>query len=460
MGNKGLRSRVIKTEDINWRELQFIQQNKFKELPEEVMLKLKASLVANNFVQPCYIWEDTDGVRYCLDGKHRSIALEQLVSEGVDVPYLLPATFIRCENKQDAAKLVLIYSSYYAKITQQGLFDFMKVYELEMSSFSEEVNLPEFSMPRFEQKFDVFGTSLEKEIDIGIDDAVIISEGEEIIINKGDIFQLGEHRLYCGSFEDSEAITLLMDGNKARIINTDPPYNMSANYIGNVDKKTHDNFAMGHGEMSDDEFIEFISKIMMVSYDNSIAGSIHYIFMDFRHSWHMAESARKVYGSPIPKQMCVWVKDMMALGSFYRAQHELCFIYKSGDAKHLSNLDLMDRVRSNVWRYPSAVSVANPDKNEIKNHPTPKPVNMIADCILDTTIYNDVVADWFLGSGTCLIACEKTGRRCVGTEIEPKYVQSIIKRYIKYCNNHDIKIIFRHLNGNLELKDFIYGKRQ
>ena len=449
MENSTLRSRVIKTEDINWRELQFIQQANFKDLDESDKHKLKASLLSNNFSQPFYVWEDTDSVLYCLDGKHRVLILEELINEGHEIPYLLPATFISCNNKKEAAKLVLIYSSIYAKISQAGLFDFIKEYEFQMSEFSAEISLHEFSMPRFEQKFDVFGTK-----DIQEDDIPEINDNEPIIVVSGDIFQLGNHRILCGSFEDNERVEFLLNGEKARIINTDPPYNLAADYIGNVENKVHSNFAMGHGEMTDEEFCDFISKIMKLSCENSIDGSIHYIFMDFRHSWHMGEASRKIYGSPEPKQMAVWTKDMMALGSFYRAQHELCFIYKHGTDKHLSKLELADRMRSNVWKYPSAVSVANPDRHEIQNHPTPKPVQMIADCILDTTNENDIVIDWFLGSGTSLIACEQTNRKCYATEIEPKYIQRIIKRYFNFCNKHGKIINFGHLNGSLTINDF------
>jgi DNA modification methylase len=173
----------------------------------------------------------------------------------------------------------------------------------------------------------------------------------------------------------------------------------------------------------------------------------------------MGEASKRIYGTPEPKQMCVWAKDMIAMGSFYRAQHELCFVYKSGNEKHVSHLDLSDRIRSNVWKYPSAISVANPDRHQIKNHPTPKPVQMIADAILDTTNDGDIVIDWFLGSGTALIACEKTKRRCFATELNIRYVQQIIKRYIKYCRNNDYEPEVEHLNGNLTLKDFENGSK-
>lgn len=449
-------SRVLKTENINWRELAFIQQDNFKELSPEDMNKLKSSLVNNNFVQPFYVWEDADGVRYCLDGKHRTKAQEELISEGYDVPYSLPATFIDCKDKQEAARLVLVFSSFYAKITQQGLFDFKELYDLDMIELKQMINLPEFSMPRFEQKFDVFGVNEPNEYD---DMLVELSDDEPIIVIKGDVFRLGRHRLICGSFRDKELIETLMDGNLARTVNTDPPYNLPADYIGNVEKKLHDDFEEGHGEMTDDEFVDFIAEIMQVSCDNSISGAIHYIFMDFRHTWHMGEAAKRIYGDCEPKQMCVWVKDLPGMGSFYKSQHELCFLYKHGNNRHLSNLDLKDRIRSNIWKYPSAVSVANPDRDQIQNHPTPKPVAMVADAILDVTGDGDIVVDWFLGSGTALIACEKTNRICYATELNPKFVQQIITRYIRYCRNNGYTPEIEHLNGNLTLNDFEDGKR-
>ena len=142
-------------------------------------------------------------------------------------------------------------------------------------------------------------------------------------------------------------------------------------------------------------------------------------------------------------------------GEFYKDNNEWCYIFKYEEkAKHLSHLKLKDRIRSNVWNYPSAVSRANPDRFELKNHPTPKPVVMIADAILDTTNPKDVVIDWFLGSGTCLIACEHTKRKGRFTEIEPKFVQASIVRYLNYCNKRGINVKFSHENGSLTLKDF------
>ena len=186
----------------------------------------------------------------------------------------------------------------------------------------------------------------------------------------------------------------------------------------------------------------------------TVDGAIHYICMDFRHIWHMVEAGNEVYGSLSPKQLIVWKKDSGANGSFYRAMHELIFLYKSGEARHVSHLDLVDRIRYNVWEYPGANSLANPDWEMIRHHPTPKPVEMIAEAIRDVSNPKEIVLDLFLGSGSTLIAADLAGRICYGTELEPKYCQLIIKRYVDYCRKHNQKINFKHTNGNLSIDDF------
>lgn len=480
MSDQIIDSRVLKTELIKWRELQFIQQENFKEWVDNGSDKLIQSIVKYQFIDPFKVWEH-EGKLYCLDGRHRFMDLDAIYKTDAYpmVPELLPATFIDCKDMKEAAELVLVYSSAYAKITQQGLFDFVSNFNLDVPSLKDMISIPEFSMERFEQKFDLFDVQNGEEPNVCV-------EEKNIIVKPGDLFQLNGHRLICGSFTSEADVKALMQDEKARIINCDPPYNLPANFFTNKDEQRHKDFAMGAGEMTDDEFVKFLALIMTTSVNNSVPGAIHYIFMDFRHSWHMTEAARLVYGNPQPKQICVWEKDLFANGSFYRAQHELCFIFsdekakslwnkdlldeggefykdnnewcfifKNGEgAKHLSHLELKNRIRSNVWKYPSAISMANPDRFELKNHPTPKPVVMIADAILDTTNENDIVIDWFLGSGTVLIACEQTRRLGRFTEIEPMYVQSAIIRYINYCKKRSIDVTFTHLNGNLTLNDF------
>lgn len=479
--NTQIKSKIIKTAPVKWKDLKFIQQENFKQWIDGGDKKLIESLLKYNFVDPFKVWKNGKDI-WCLDGFHRVSDLKQLIDLGCEVPEELHATFIECCDKQEAAELVLVYSSQYARLTRDGLYDFLQNYDIDLSAIQETINIPEFSMDRFEQQFDIFNTDDHEE------PLVEVEENDSIIVKPGDLFEINGHRVICSTFKNKEAVELLMDGNKARIVNCDPPYNLPADFFLKDNKKVnnHADFAEGAGEMTDEEFAEFLKEIMQASVENTLPGAIHYIFMDWRHGWHMTEAARKVYGSPIPKQLCVWNKDIMANGSFYRAKHELCYVfndqrakalwkrdildmggfYKDNDelvyifknggdkVKHLSHLALKDRIRSNVWNYPSAISSANPDKYELKNHPTPKPVVMIADAILDTTNRGDLVIDWFLGSGTALIACEATKRFCRATEIEPRYVQGDIIRYLNFCDKKGIDVNFSHLNGNLTLNDF------
>jgi hypothetical protein len=138
-----LKSKVLGTYPVSWKDLQFIQQEEFKELPQEARAKLKASILTNQFTEPFKVWKDPESeIIYCLDGKHRSIILHELMSEGSDIPDQLPGTFIDCADKTEAAKLVLVFSSIYARITETGLIDFQKMYSLDMEELSGIIDLP------------------------------------------------------------------------------------------------------------------------------------------------------------------------------------------------------------------------------------------------------------------------------------------------------------------------------
>lgn len=139
-------SRILKTELIKWHDLAFLQSDEFKDFSPEEEVKLRQSVITNDFTDPFKVWHDlpTNTV-YCLDGKHRTIILNKLLQEGINVPELLPATFIDCTDIQEAAKLVLQYSSQYARTTQAGLLDFMDTYDLDLDKIRLEINIPDIN---------------------------------------------------------------------------------------------------------------------------------------------------------------------------------------------------------------------------------------------------------------------------------------------------------------------------
>lgn len=159
-------------------------------------------------------------------------------------------------------------------------------------------------------------------------------------------------------------------------------------------------------------------------------GAMQYNFMDWRHITEIKTALDSVFGDFI--NLCVWAKTSGGMGSLYRSQHELCFVYKNGDAPNVNNIQLgkYGRYRTNVWNY-AGVNSFGVHRDDLNMHPTVKPVEMIRDAILDVTNLHDTVLDSFLGSGSTLIACEQIERTCFGIELEPKYIDTTIRRFQK-----------------------------
>lgn len=160
---QSLKSRITSMTAVDWRRLNFIQDDSFKEWTPEAKAKLKNSILKNNFAQPFYVWEDkTDGALYCLDGRHRSLVLEEMEQEGVAVPNDLPALLIECRDKKEAAELVIVYSSIYAKVTEQGMLDFLQAYDLNLDDLKTSIDLPGFDEQKFESMFSGTGHSADE----------------------------------------------------------------------------------------------------------------------------------------------------------------------------------------------------------------------------------------------------------------------------------------------------------
>jgi DNA modification methylase len=247
----------------------------------------------------------------------------------------------------------------------------------------------------------------------------------------GDIWKLGKHRVLCGDALNERSYSELMQGHRAAAVFTDPPYNDPIDgYVAGFGNIHPREFAMASGEMSEAEFAEFLFKIFRNLARNCEGGSLHFVCMDWRHLPEILAASRRVYSEF--KNLCVWVKESGGQGSLYRSQYELVFVFKSGKAKHQNNIQLgqYGRYRTNVWQYPRVNSPARNGEEQLSGlHPTIKPAAMVGDAILDSTSRNDIILDPFLGSGTTVIAAERTGRICFGLELDPFYVDTIIRRW-------------------------------
>lgn len=252
------------------------------------------------------------------------------------------------------------------------------------------------------------------------------------VAQPGDLWLAGSHRIYCGNSLNPDSYSALMDSRRAAMIFTDPPFNVKIDgHAGGLGAIRHGNFQMACGEMTEAEFTDFLAQVLQRCAFHSIDGSLHYAFMDWRHMPELLAAGKQVYSEL--KNVCVWVKDNGGMGSLYRSQHELIFVFKSGRESHRNNVQLgqYGRYRTNVWNYPGVNSFSRrtDEGNLLALHPTIKPVALVADAIMDCTSRRDIVLDPFLGSGTTVIAAERTGRVCYGIELDPQYVDTIVRRW-------------------------------
>ena len=301
---------------------------------------------------------------------------------------------------------------------------------LELQELSVDLNF-DVTITGFETaEVDLLIGELGEETPDEADQVPEIDRSVPAVSRAGDRWQIGNHVLLCGDALDENNYVNLLDSQKAQLVFTDPPYNVAIDgHVSGHGRVKHREFAMASGEMSTQEFTKFLETALGCLAEFSSNGSIHFICMDWRHLRELLDAAEKPYGEL--KNLCVWAKTNAGMGSLYRSQHELIFVFKNGTAPHINNVELgrFGRNRSNVWNYAGVNAFGSDRDTELAMHPTVKPVAMVADAILDCSKRNGIILDAFAGSGTTLIAAEKTGRRGYGIEIDPHYVDTIIRRF-------------------------------
>ena len=291
------------------------------------------------------------------------------------------------------------------------------------------------------------------EIDLVLDDArerstqEVAPEDEvpepplQPVTQQGDVWILGRHRLLCGDAREARNLSLLMTGERADLIFTDPPYNVAID--GNVcglGRVKHREFAFAAGEMSDGEFTEFLRQTLGSAANACRDGAIAFVCMDWRHMGELLQAGKDVFSEL--KNLCVWNKTNGGMGTFYRSKHELVFVFKVGTAPHTNSFGLGEtgRYRTNVWDYAGISSIGSNRSEELAMHPTVKPVALVADAIRDCSRRGEVVLDIFGGSGTTLIAAETTGRCARLIEFDPAYCDTIIMRWERLTGKSAIHV--------------------
>ncbi len=279
---------------------------------------------------------------------------------------------------------------------------------------------------------------------------------EDTTVASGDLWHLGRHRLLCGDARDARAFECLMAGKSAQMVFIDPPYNVHIHgHVCGLGRIKHREFAMASGEMTEGQFTEFLRQTLANLAAHSADGAIQFVSMDFRHLYELLTAGRAVYSEL--KNLCVWNKSNAGMGSFYRSKHELVAVFKNSKGPHINNFGLGERgrYRSNVWDYAGVNTLKSDRQAELQMHPTVKPVALIADAILDCSRRGGIVLDAFAGSGTTVIAAERTGRRAYALEIDPVYVETAIRRWEGYTGDHAV-----HAETGLTLEEIKMHRAQ
>jgi DNA modification methylase len=379
--------------------------------------KIAASIERFGFVNPVLIDEGNQ----IIAGHGRVTAAKLLDWQAVPT--------LRIEYLSEAEKRAYILAD--NRLAEEAGWD-KEILAIELQGLIEldfSIELTGFDIAEVDELFD--GEAEAKAPDSNIDDDIPPPSKPGCPTTRlGDLWQLGNHRLLCGDATAAAAYAKILDGEKAALIFTDPPYNVPiSGHVSGLGKARHREVAMASGEMTSVEFRGFLKTVFDHMAAHSANGSIHFICMDWRHQAETLAAGESVYTEL--KNLCIWVKSNGGMGTFYRSRHELVFAFKSGTASHINNFELgqTGRYRTNVWEYAGINSFSSDRDAALAMHPTVKPVAMVADAIRDCSKRKQVVLDPFAGSGTTVIAAEKTGRRAHVLELDPLYCDTIIRHW-------------------------------
>jgi DNA modification methylase len=294
-----------------------------------------------------------------------------------------------------------------------------------------EVELTGFSLAEIDIVLDEARESATDRADTSSEDAIPPYRHEEAAVTQlGDLWMLGRHKLICGDARDADAYSLLLGDESVDLMCTDPPYNVPIDgHVCGSGCIRHRDFAMGVGEMNKEQFTRFLVDTFGLAAARCRDGAIAFVFMDWRHMGELLSAGEEVFSEL--KNLCVWNKTNGGMGTFYRSKHELIFVFKVGAAPHVNTFGLGEtgRYRTNVWDYAGVNTFRAGRLDDLESHPTVKPVDLVADAIKDCSRRGTIVLDPFGGSGTTMVAAQKSGRCGRLIEYDPAYCDVILRRF-------------------------------
>lgn len=385
-------------------DLKFLHKNK--------AAKLKKSIERYGITFPGYVWNSPSGLKI-IDSHQRVRVIKMMLREGWELEdNLFPVVFIKADNEKEAKKKVLLAASMYGETTDSGLHDFLANAQIDVEEIIGEIDIPYVDID-LELSTDKSGDSSEDEV----------PEPEEAKCKKGDLWILGDHRLLCGDATKREDVDRLMAGKKADMVFTDPPYNVG--FMSRKDKKHALDYTSTPYEdsKSKDEWHSFVSAVYSGIINNVRDGGCFYMWgadkgiVDY---YNLCPDALLIH------QNIIWNKEwpFLTRRDFLGAHEPCIYGWKKGE-KHTFNRQGEGENYSDIW------SIKKHNPNEMV-HSAQKPIGLIEMALRSSSDNNDKILDFFGGSGSTLIACEKLNRKCCMMEIDPHYCDVIIKRWEEY----------------------------
>ena len=398
MAEKEVRISCKGSHEVNLSEITPIQKD-LKDLSEKNYQKLRNEILNEGFVAPFMLWDDK-----IVDGTQRHRTLNKMKAEGIKMPDKFPAVEVHAGTETHARRLILALSSNYGEMTDDGLFEFLSDSHI---GFDEMDARFEFDAINFSDFKDEFYT--DPEVDNPKEDEV--PEVGDSISKLGDVWELGEHKILCGDCTVEENLKLLMGGEKADMVFTDPPYGIGLDTAyAKTEKVKGNTYKKIIGDDKDFDPTMFL---------NFFENTKEQFWWGFDY-----------YSDKLPKggSLVVWDKKKEGLDESIGSGFELCW----------SKVHHKRLIARFLWSGFTAK-----EKNETRVHPTQKPIALIEWFINNWGEGLVNIVDPFLGSGSTLIACEKTNRKCYGMELDPHYIDVIVQRYIDFTNNPDSVYLIR-----------------
>jgi len=390
--------------------------------------QIRSSISAFGFTNPLLV--DDDGM--LIAGHGRLSAAQELGLDKVPIIVLAHLTQAQKRALMLADNKIALNSSWDADLLASELADLSEMeleFDLELTGFE----VAEIDLIISETEVDPQG---------GAETAPLPNPSLSNVTKRGDLWMLGKHRVLCGDARDADAFALLLNDERAAMVFTDPPYNVPIDgHVTGKGRARHREFHEAGGEMSRSEFVGFLDAVLGNAARSCRNGAISFVCMDWRHIGEVLEVGERVFDAYL--NLCVWAKTNGGMGSLYRSQHELVFVFRKGKDQHRNNVQLgrFGRNRTNVWTYAGVNTFREGRMEELMAHPTAKPAAMVKDAILDVTRRGDVVLDPFLGGGTTLIAAEQAGRVAYCMDIDPAYVDVALRRWRKETGEEPCRAI-------------------